>query len=154
MRFKKILVASHDTPGARAAEQLAYQLCESGGIFSHLYVVPDFWKGMLGDDWLNNAVTQDRFGKYVESQLSSEIDKARQRLTQEVEGHGLHYYFDFRVGNPAEQLLEVAYAHTPDIVVIGAPRPKGTSGLRSRMDLDTLVRNLSMPLIVAPLSSQ
>jgi hypothetical protein len=25
-------------------------------------VVPDLWKGMLGDDWLNNAVTQARFG--------------------------------------------------------------------------------------------
>lgn len=154
MQFNKILVASHDTAGARAAEQLACTLCETGGTIHHLYVVPDFWKGMMGDDWLNNAVTQDRYGKYVEGQLGREIDAARDRLEKEVEARGLNYHFEFSVGKPAERLLEVAGTLSPDIVVIGAPRPKGSPGLRSRMDLETLVRGLSMPLIVAPSSAQ
>jgi len=154
MQFKNILVASHDTPGARAAERLALTLCEAGGSLHHLYVVPDLWKGMLGDDWLNNAVTQDRFGKYLEGQLGREIDEARQRLQADVEGRGLRYHFEFRVGKPAHCLLEAAGEGSHDIVVIGAPRPKGTEGLRSRMELEILVRGLALPLVIAPASAQ
>lgn len=154
MQLKTILVASHDTPGARAAEQLACTLCATGGVFHHLYVVPDFWKGMLGDDWLNNAITQERFGKYLESQLGKEIDEARQRLEKDVESRGLHYRFHLLTGKPADRLLEIASTESPDLVVIGSPRPKGTQGLRSRMDLETLVRGLSMPLVIAPSHSR
>lgn len=50
-----ILLASHGTPGARAAERAAFDLCAADGRLCHLVIVPDFWKGMLGDDWLNNA---------------------------------------------------------------------------------------------------
>lgn len=150
MQFNKILVASHDTAGARAAEALACTLGAPGGTLHHLYVVPEFWKGMLGDDWLNNAVTRDRFGQYVEGQLGREVDEARQRLEADVARRGLRYRFECRFGRPASHLLEVARAESPDAVVIGSPRPKGTSGLRSRMDLETLVRGLHVPLIIAP----
>jgi hypothetical protein len=33
--------------------------------------------------------------------------------------------------------------------VIGPPRPKGTPGYRSRMDLEKLARGLRVPLLVA-----
>jgi nucleotide-binding universal stress UspA family protein len=150
MRFRKVLLASHATAGARAAEALAIGLCEAGGVLHHLYVVPDFWKGMLGDDWLNNAVTRDRFGKYLEGQLGQEIDAARERVAGDAASHGLQYAFEFRVGRPADHLLEVARTISPDVVIIGSPRPRGMSGLRSRMDLDSLVRGLPVPLVIAP----
>jgi hypothetical protein len=35
-------------------------------------------------------------------------------------------------------------------VVIGAPRPKGVSGLRSRLRLEPLLGTLRVPLLVAP----
>jgi hypothetical protein len=57
-----ILLASHGTAGARAAEAAALDRCAGGATLHQLVVVPDLWKGMLGDDWLNNAVTQARFG--------------------------------------------------------------------------------------------
>lgn len=150
MQFNKIVVASHGTPGARAAEELACVLSAPGGSLHHLYVVPEFWKGMLGDDWLNNAITQDRFGKYVESQLGKEIDEARERVSAIVADRGLRYCFEFRVGRPADSLLEVVGAVSPEVVVIGSPRPKGSPGLRSRMDLETLVGSLPVPVIIAP----
>jgi nucleotide-binding universal stress UspA family protein len=150
MQISNILLASHDTAGARAAEQVALELCEPGGMLHHLYVVPDFWKGMLGDDWLNNAVTQDRFGKYVESQLGEEMEAARRRVEAEVRHSGLGYRFEFRVGRPADRLVEISALVSPDMVVIGSPRPKAVPGFRSRMDLETLVRGLSVPLTVVP----
>jgi len=147
----KLALASHGTAGARAAEAVALDLCaDSGAALHHLFVVPDFWKGMMGDDWLNNAVTQIRFGRYVENQLARETAEEVDRLTAAADARGITITTDVRLGKPAACLLDHCARVQPDIVVIGAPRPKGVSGFRSRMALDPLVRGLTAPLIIAP----
>lgn len=153
MSFRYILLASHDTPGARAAERLALSILTPGSLLRHLYVVPDLWKGMLGDDWLNNAVTQDRFGRYLEQELEGESRRARERLEAEAQQLGLEYSFVQVLGKPAECLLAQAREQTPDLVVIGSPRPAGTPGLRSKMDLRVLLPALRLPLLIAPYPS-
>ena len=85
MSNKPILVASHGTIGARAAENEALARCEAGDEFDHLLVVPTLWRGMTGDDWLNNAATQIRFGNYVEDQLEREMMEEVERLRSMVE---------------------------------------------------------------------
>lgn len=151
MKFDKLVLASHGTDGARAAEAAAIGLCEGGGAaLYHLFVVPDFWKGMMGDDWLNNAVTQIRFGRYVENQLAREAAEEVQRLTAAAESRGVAITTVVRLGKPALCLLEVCAERNPGIVVIGSPRPKGTPGFRSRMALEPLVRSLAAPLMIVP----
>ena len=54
-----------------------------------------------------------------------------------------------RYGEPAAIVLAVAAAEQADLVVIGPPRRKGEEGLRSRLDLEKLVRGLPCPLLVA-----
>jgi nucleotide-binding universal stress UspA family protein len=145
-----ILLASHGTTGARAAEEAAISLCAPGGTIRHLEVVPDFWKGMRGDDWLNNAITQERFGDYVESQLQRELIEHSVALRREVEAKGLTYEHSAILGKPVEKLLEAADAAPCDLVIIGSPRPKGMPGYRSRMKMEALVQGLSVPLLVVP----
>ncbi|MBM3569223.1 MAG: universal stress protein [Alphaproteobacteria bacterium] len=147
---RAVLLASHGTPGARAAEALAFELCAEGGRVHHLVVVPEFWKGMLGDDWLNNAVVHVRFGRYVENQLEREIAEHGQQVEAEAKRRGLGYACETRLGDPAECLAEVAAAGTHELVVIGSPRPKGAPGYRSRLAVEKLVARLRLPLIVAP----
>jgi len=125
-------------------------LLGNAGKLFHLVVVPDLWKGMMGDDWLNNAVTRARFGKYVEDQLAREIGKEVTRLAHSAEERNIAYVHDVRLGKPAECLVEAESTGAYDLVVIGTPRPKGTSGLRSRMTLEFLVRSLKTPLLVVP----
>ena len=146
----KILLASHGTAGARAAEETALALCAPGGTIYHLEVVPDFWKGMRGDDWLNNAITQHRFGEYLESQLEREIVEHAEALGRGVLDRGLAYENLSILGKPAECLLDLASREVFDLVVIGSPRPKGAPGYRSRMKMETLVRQLRTPLLVVP----
>ena len=147
--LKKILLASHGSPGTRAAERAAIAMAAPGATLFHLVVVPEFWSGMQGDDWLNNASTRDVFGRYVEGLL--EKDAAEQVAT--IEAHcqqqGLDYTPLLRVGDPADCLLAAVRDEAVDLVVIVPPRPKKTSGLRSRMDLEKLVRGLPVPLLVA-----
>jgi nucleotide-binding universal stress UspA family protein len=145
-----ILLASHGTAGARAAEEAALALCAAGGTIRHLEVVPDFWKGMRGDDWLNNAITQHRFGEYVESQLQREIAEHAESLGREAADRGLAYESISVLGKPAECLLAATVGADCDLVVVGSPRPRGTPGYRSRLKMETVVRELRVPLLVVP----
>ena len=151
MKLKKIILASHGTPGARVAEDAAFRLCrETGAAFNHLLVVPDFWKGMMGDDWLNNAVTQIRFGDYVENQLVQEAAGEIERLSERAKKDAIAYTDDVRLGKPAACLIDACEKGGFDLAVIGSPRPKGTEGYRSRMDLEELTRSLKARLLIVP----
>ena len=145
-----ILLASHGTAGARAAEEAALALCAPGGTIRHLEVVPDFWTGMRGDDWLNNAITQHRFGTYVESQLQREIAEHAEALGREAADRGLAYESISVLGRTAECLLTEAGSTACDLVVVGSPRPRGMPGYRSRLKMEIVVRGLRVPLLVVP----
>ena len=40
---------------------------------------------MTGDDWLNNGSTRDRFRRYLESELDSEVNANCERVQKEAE---------------------------------------------------------------------
>jgi nucleotide-binding universal stress UspA family protein len=129
---------------------MALVLAAPGARLSQLVVVPDFWKGMMGDDWLNNATTRDANGRHVEHQLEREIEAEVARVRAQAHERGLRYERRVVLGKPAECLLEAAAMLRPDLVVIGSRRPAGVRGLRSRMQLEVLVRGLAVPLLIAP----
>ena len=105
---------------------------------------------MRGDDWLNNAITQERFGDYVESELQRELAEHSAALRHEVEGRGLSYEHRAVLGKPAECLLAAVADAACGLVVIGSPRPKGMPGYRSRLKMEILLRDLRAPLLVVP----
>lgn len=147
--FKKILLASHGTDGAHAAERAAVSLCAPNASIHHLIVVPDLWKGMMGDDWLNSGATRDTYGRYLETELGKEIDNHIERLSSMLSQHNISYSHTIIVGKPEECLLQASQAESFDLVVIGSPRPGNMKGLRSRMKLEPLVRSLTIPLFIA-----
>lgn len=148
--FKRILLASHGTEGARAAERALWRLAAPGARLHHLIVVPDLWKGMRGDDWLNNASTQDDFADYLESELEREVLQECRRLQRQAVRRKIRYASEVAQGKPTECLLRSAVRHRPDLVVVGSPRPPGKRGLRSRLDFDDLARKLRAPLLIVP----
>lgn len=104
----------------------------------------------MGDDWLNNVRTRIAFGDYLEAQLGREVTEEVRRVAQDAAGRGLEYRPEIRQGRPADCLLACYREFGCDLVVIGGPRPKGVQGLRSRLDLEPVVRGLKVPLIIAP----
>lgn len=125
-------------------------MCGKGSRIHHLVVVPEFWKGMTGDDWLNNGSTRNRFRDYLESELEEEIRVHVERLQGEAESQEIAYSAEVMVGKPVACLLEVSQKGDYDLVVMGSPRPKGMTGLRSRMTPEPLVRGLASPLLIVP----
>ena len=104
----------------------------------------------MGDDWLNNASVRDTFGKYVEAQLTEEIEKHIDRMRKKTKNHDIRYRYEVIVGKPSDCLLERARKGPADLVVMGSPRPKGKPGLRSRMLTKSLTKELPVPLLIVP----
>lgn len=150
LKPKHILLASHGTPGARAAERAALALCRPATTLHHLIVVPDFWKGMMGDDWLNNASTRDAYGRYVEAELEGEVRRHIVSLQRQATKRRVRYRPEVAFGKPEQCLRERLARGRVDLVVLGAPRPKGRSGLRSYMVTEKLLRALRVPALIVP----
>lgn len=150
MQYQNVLLASHGTAGAQAAERLALSLCAPGATLYHLLVVPELWQGMMGDDWLNNVSTRIAFGNHLENEISKELDEHIARVGQAAAAQGVQYQPEVRQGDPANCLAELSNEVSHEVVVIGAPRPKGHEGLRSRLHVDKLSRELNVPLVVVP----
>lgn len=147
----RILLASHGTVGARAADEIALRLCVGPGVdLFHLTVVPELWRGMMGDDWLNNASTRDAYCKHLESELGREIDEHRSGLEPQVATRGARYHARVAIGTPAQCLLDFAAEVEPDLIVLGSPRPRGTLGLRSRMQIEKLLKSFAPSLLIVP----
>jgi nucleotide-binding universal stress UspA family protein len=147
----KLLLCHHGTAGARRAEELAHELAVPGTTtVVHCLVVPELWAGMQGDDWLNDASTRDAFGDYVENMLENDAKRELAAVETRCRERGIAYQAVMRYGEPAAIVLQVAAEVGADLVVVGPPRIKGEEGLRSRMDLEKLVRGLKCLLLVAP----
>lgn len=145
-----LLLAHHGTVGAARAEALAFDLAVPGvTTVVHALVVPDFWDGMQGDDWLNNASTRDAFARHLEDQLERENVEQIRVLQARCDERGLAYRPLVRFGDPATCIVEMAREVAADLVLIGPPRAKGVPGYRSRMDLETLARGLDCTLSIA-----
>lgn len=112
-------------------------------------VVPELWAGMQGDDWLNNASTRDAFANHVETILENDARRELAGVEARCRERGLAWRGVLRVGDPAATVLAVAAEVQADLVVAGPPRRKGEEGLRSRLDLDKLLRGLACPLLIA-----
>ena len=149
-KFNNILLASHGTIGACAAEQAAFNLCSSNTCVTHLYVIPDLWRHILADDWLNNQITQERFGHYLEFELQQKAEENIYRVNTQIKNLGAQYKYKLFFGNPQKCLLSACNDNNFDVVITGSPRPKFKSGLRSRMMTKSLSRKLSSPYIQIP----
>lgn len=145
-----VLLASHGTEGAKAAEQYAIQMCQEGATIKHLIVVPSFWKGMTGDDWLNNGSTRDTYRRYLETELGKEVDEHCERVNQSANDHHINYSQEIVVGEPEECLINLTKEIDFDVIVMGSQRPKGVSGLRSRMKSDKISKAVTVPLVIVP----
>lgn len=159
-QFKHILLASHGTKGAIAAENKALQLCAPNGTIDHLIVIPDFWQSMTGDDWLNNGTVRDQFRDYLSQELAQAIDRQCNRLNLKMTAHQLTYGCITLFGKPDQALLQQADTCAYDLIVIGSRRPKNILssknmlGLRSIMLTKKVTQLLQRTLLIAAYPAQ
>lgn len=149
-----VLLASHGTDGAIAAELAAMQACKKGDHIHHLLVVPEFWAGMTGDDWLQNGSTRNTFRRYLEGELSREVDEHIARVSKLANEHELNYTSQVVVGEPTKTLLATVAQTKFDVLVMGSKRPKRVAGLRSRMLADDVQKQANIPVMIVAYPEQ
>lgn len=145
-----VLLVSHGTEGAIAAEQVVLEKCDKGTHVHHLIVVPSFWEGTTGDDWLQNGAVRNDFRRYLEGELGKEVDENFRRFGEAAIKKGFNYTNDMVVGEPDQCLLEACQQANYDLVIMGSIRPKGIPGLRSRMLKDSMIKKIRSPLLIVP----
>lgn len=149
--FKKILVATHGTKGAQAAEDLAVDLArEHGAILHCIHVVNEDWKWMTGDDWLNTSASRNRFARHVENELGLEAEVIRKRISEKSSRRAVSVAFENVVGNPGKMILQAASGAGADLIVMGARQPRQDQGFKSRIDWNKLLGESTVPIILAP----
>lgn len=147
---QSVLLACHGSDGAmRAAEAVVAGLVP-GARLHQLVVVPELFRHMTGDGWRINASTEGLFCDYLEGQIERETLEILERVHALARAHCVVYSAASCCGDPARSVIAAASAGAYDLVVVGAPRPKGVRGLRSRMDVEALMRELPIPLVVVP----
>src|SRR5210317_489096 len=101
-----ILLASHGTVGAQAAEEAVLNACRKNAHITHLIVIPEFWKHILGDDWLNNDCTRNKFCNYLETELENEVNFNISRVYKRFKSLGIPYTKKIIVGEPDKSLVQ------------------------------------------------
>ncbi len=147
--FKRILLATHGTPGARRAEALAADWAHaSGAALVVLSIFNEDWKHMTGDDWLNTSATRNIFGDYVMAQVNAEMDRLTGRLRTDFAGLNVRYLR--ASGSIARVLAETAAHERADVIIMGAYQKKQAPGFRARFENKHLHPLLPCPVVVAP----
>jgi nucleotide-binding universal stress UspA family protein len=147
---RSVLLASHGSEGGAAAADAIVAALAPGAHLHQLLVVPELFRHMSGDGWRINASTEHLFCDYLEDQIERETLDILKGVHAAAAARGIVYSASSCCGDPARCLIETASAANYDLVVMGSPRPKGMPGLRSRMNMDVLMRGLSIPLVIVP----
>jgi nucleotide-binding universal stress UspA family protein len=149
--FKKILLATHGTKGAQAAEDLSVELArEQGATLLCIHVVNEDWKWMTGDDWLNTSASRNRFARHVEDELAGEAEVIRARVAEKAAESSVPVAFEKTVGNPGKVILEAASGTGADLIVMGSRQKRQDEGFKSRISWDKLFVESTVPIILAP----
>lgn len=148
--MQRILLASHGTVGARAAEQAVLTRLNAGDELIHLMVVPEFWDGMPAEEGSPNTGSSEVFGEYVEDLMEQQARDTFARVGEIARQRGIVYESRLVYGKPAYVMLEAVADISPDYVITGSPRPKHQDGLHSKMITESLLRSMVIPLLIIP----
>lgn len=149
--FTRILLSTHGTSGARAAEDLATELASTfRASLCCLHVIHEDWQWMTGDDWLNTSASRNQFARHVESELEREAAIIMERVSKKASIRSISLTTIKKVGNPATVIPLVAKEMGADLIVVGSRQNRPDIGFKARIAWTDFLANCGVPVIVAP----
>ncbi len=146
--FKRILVATHGTEGAKKAEAYAIGLAREFGSELHgLYVIHKGWSSLVGIEWLHPSRTRMEFYKYAETEFNRRAEEVLEALREH--STGIEVTISIRVGEPAEVIAEEARDKGIDLIVIGSSSNRRSEEYKAKVSLKKLVKFAPCPVLVA-----
>ena len=146
--FKKILLATHGTEGAKKAEQYSYELAKVFGAKLHgLYVIHSGWGSLVGIEWLHSSHTRMEFYRYAEAQFNlraSEVLESFRKFAADIKVSTA-----VKVGEPTEIILEEAKAYHADLIVVGSVSSIRSEEYKARISMKKLLKFAPCPVLLA-----
>lgn len=142
------LLASHGTAGALAAEIAAIDFCTAGDHLDHLIVIPEWWSGMTGDDWLNSGASRNRYRDYLTAELNNEKDAVVSRVNKLCQLKSIYYNAIASVGDSSEVLEMYVKDGRYEKIFIGSRRPSSCEGINDRMLTKKILKAMHNKLTV------
>jgi nucleotide-binding universal stress UspA family protein len=146
--FKKILVATHGTEGAKNAERYSYELAKIFGAELHgLYVIHKGWSSLIGIEWLHSSHARMEFYRYAESQFNlraNEVLESFKKIAADIK-----VTTSVKVGEPTEIILEEARVHNSDLIVIGCVSSVRSEEYKARISMKNLLKFAPCPVLLA-----
>lgn len=155
--FKNILLCTHGSAGAKAAEKYVFQKLLSKSPEATvvvLTIIDKDWSVMTGDDWLNTSQTRNRFMDYVDEQLGREIEEDWDRIRATYTVPDTIRFMKI-AGDIEETMAQAAEKLQSDVIIIGGYQKKPfrltsvkmSPGLAARISNEKLHPLLPCPLL-------
>ncbi len=149
--FRRILLATHGTSGAQAAEDLAVELASKiGASLCCLHVIHEDWQWMTGDDWLNTSASRNQFARHVENELELEAQAIMKRVTDKAAAKSVPFTTIKKVGNPGAVIPLTAQETGAELVVMGSRQNKQDTGFKARIGWTEFLASCRVPVLLAP----
>lgn len=146
--FKKILVATHGTKGAKRAEQHAIDLAGAFGAELHgLYVIHKGWGSLVGIEWLHSSEKRMEFYKYAETEFYRRADEVLGAFRELAKG--MKVTTAIKVGEPEDAIADEAKSAGADIIVIGAGSNERSEEYKAKVSLKKLLKLAPCPVLIA-----
>ncbi len=146
--FKRILIATHGTQGAKKAEAYAIGLARELGAEIHgLYVIHKDWGSLVGIEWLHSSEKRMEFYRYAESEFYLRAEEVLKAFGEHAKG--IEVTTAIRVGEPAEVIAEEAKDIEADLIVIGGESKERSEEYKAKVPMKKLIKIAPCPILVA-----
>ncbi len=147
--FKKILIATHGTTGAKKAEQLAIEIASQHGseLFA-MYVINSNWSSLTGIEWLNASHTRMKFYNHMEKDFYQKAKQVLEDINRAASQKQVKINNIISVGIPEEAIIEECAKNHIELLVLG----RGVKGERAEykytLQLNKIKNKASCPILL------
>lgn len=145
--FRRILVATHGTDGAKNAESYAIGLAmELGAELHGLYVINKDWGSLVGIEWLHSSDVRMEFYRYAETEFYLRAKEVLDALREDA--GGMEITTAIKVGELTEVIADEARNKDVNLIIIGSGSNKRSEEYKAKISLKKLFKLAPCPVLV------
>ncbi len=148
--FRKILIATHGTKGAKKAEQVALEIAsqQSSELFA-MYVINSNWSSLTGIEWLNASHTRMKFYSHIEKDFYLKAKQILEDINRLASQKQVKINNIISVGIPEEAIIEECAKNHIDLLVLGSGVKGDRAEYKYTLQLKKIKNRVLCPILLA-----
>ena len=147
--FKKILVATHGTEGAKKAETCGIELSKTFCTELYgLYVIPSSWAEIAGIEWLHSSKVRMEFYKHMETELNRRAKEVIDEFTRKALNYQITVIPLVKVGKPELIIIDESKKNNIDLLILGRRIKSKSEEYKYTISFKKLEKTLTCPILL------